>query len=132
MESALSEVNGALRGARWFMSPYTWNIVRGLQDANGNPLIAPWSGTAPKQVIGYPVTLSYQLPDSGDDAASTPFVALGNPRYLVHGDRVGLEIKYYDATQFSVTNCEAFFRFRFRAAFDVDQPASFAVLSTAS
>ncbi len=132
MEAALATRNGALRGARWFMSPSTWNIVRSMVDADGNPIQAPWDSAAPKQILGYNVVLSFEMPDVNDSAASTPFIAFGNPQYLVYGDRVGLETKFFDATQYAITNTEVFFRFRFRAAFDISQAAEFAVLSTGS
>ena len=132
MEAELSETKGALKGAHWFMSPYIWNKIRALKDADGNALVAPWADSLARRILGYPVILSYQMPDSSDDGASTAFVALGSPKHLVYGDRVGLEVKYFDATRYAVTNCEAFFRFRFRAAFDVVHPAYFAVLSTAA
>ena len=132
MEAALSEVKGALRNASWIMSPYIWNIVRGLKDANGNPVIAPWAQTANRTLLGYPVVLSYEMPESGASAADTAFVGFGNLRNLTYGDRIGLETKFYPNTQYAVTNCEAFFRFRFRGAFNVPLPSYFAVLSTAA
>ncbi len=132
MEGDLSERNGALRGARLHMSPYTWNLARGLTDADGRPYIHPgWTGPAARELLGYPVLTSYQMPDSNDSAANTPFIALGNPRYFAYGDRVGLEMKLFDKTIQALTNTEIFFRFRFRAAFEHTQPADFTVLKTA-
>ncbi len=132
MEGDLSERNGALRGARFLMSPYTWNLVRGLTDADGRPYIHPgWTGPAARELLGYPVLTSYQMPDSSDSAVNTPFIALGNPRYFAYGDRVGLEMKLFDNTIQALKHSEIFFRFRFRAAFEHTQPADFTVLKTA-
>ena len=132
MESALSEVKGALRNAKWYMSPYTWNIVRGLTDAMGNNLIAPWLQKASATPLGYGTIQSYEMPESAASAASTPFIGLGNPRNLIYGDRVAMETRFYDQTQYAVTNTEVFFRFRFRGAFLIPTPGYFAVLSTAA
>jgi HK97 family phage major capsid protein len=132
MESALAEVKGALRGARWLMSPYLWNRVRALKNADGDPLIAPWTDAGARQILGYPVVLSYEMPDSGDSAKSTNFLALGNPKNLIYGDRLGLEVRYYDGTRYSVTNGENFFRFRYRAGYNVPIPGAFAKLRTSA
>jgi len=132
MEAELATVKGALRGARWIMSPSTWNVVRGLVNDNGDPLIAPWNQGAARQVLDYPVVLSYEMPDIDDSAAETAFLALGNPGYLNFGNRIALEIKAFDATSYAVEYCEVLIRARVRWAFDVGLPGAFAVLSTAA
>lgn len=121
---------GKRAGARYFLHPLLWDKVRKMKDADGQNLIAPWAEQAAKQLFGYPVTFSDQLPSA--DASGTAFIAFGNPKHLVHGDRIGMEMKYYDATQYAVQYTETFFRFRFRAAFDVGVPAAFSILKTAS
>ncbi len=130
LEGELSERKGALRGASFLMSPYTWNIVRGLQDAMGRYYVDPTLGAA-KQILGYPARLSYELPDSSDSAINTKFIGFGNTRHLVYGDRIGLEVKFFDSTLYAVINCEVLLRFRFRGAFEIDLPAEFAILKTA-
>jgi len=132
LEAELSETKGALRNAAFIMSPYMWNKCRGLKNADGDALIAPWANSLQRSLLGYPVLLSYQMPDSDDDAADTAVIAFGNPKHLVYGDRIGLEVKFFPETRYAVTNAEAFFRFRFRAGFSLAQPGYFAVLKTAA
>lgn len=133
MEAELSETNGALQNAGWIMSPYCWNLIKRQVDAMGRPLIVDsFNNQAMKSIIGYPVHLSYQAPASSSDGVSTAFVGLGNYRKFIYGNRIGLEIKYFPNTHYMVTNCEAFWRFRFRAAFVISLPGNFAVLSTAA
>lgn len=122
--------NAKRRGARFMMHPLLWDVVRKLKNADGDNIIAPWAETAAKSLFGYPVTFSDQMPST--DASNTAFVAFGNPRYLLFGDRVGMEMKFYDGTEYAVQYTEVFFRFRFRAAFDVGVPGAFSILKTAS
>lgn len=133
MEEELSTRNGALVKAGWIMSPYTWNKIKRKVDATGRPLIMDvFNNAAQKSILGYPVHLSYQAPSSSDDSNSTPFIGLGNYKQMIYGARIPLEIKYFPNTSYMVTNCEAFWRFRWRGGFVISLPENFAVLSTSA
>ena len=132
LEKELATTRGALKNAKYIMSPYVHQVLRDQVNANGDPLIAAWIDAAPLRINGRPIILSYDAPDSSDDAASTAFVALGNPANLIWGSRLEMEVKFFDMTSYAVTNTEVFFRCRVRWGFDVGIPASWAVLSTAA
>ena len=132
MEKELAETKGALKGARYMYSPYIHQILRDELNAVGDPLLASWVDAAPRKINGKSVALSYEMPDSSDDAADTAFAALGDPRQLVWGERLAIEIKLYDATSYSLQYAELFMRCRVRWAFDVGVPTAFCLLKTAA
>jgi hypothetical protein len=70
------------------------------------------------------------MPDSGDSAVSTSFVAFGNPKYIINGERVGFEFRIYDQTQSNMESGQIFLRCRTRQAFVLALPAAWAKLTT--
>ena len=118
------------RGAAFIMHPLVWDIVRMLKNADGDPLLAPWSEAMARKIFGYDVILSDEMPSSS--APSTAFIAFGDPKLLLYGDRLGLEIKYFGDTVQAVQHQEVFFRARYRAAYACSIPAAFAILKTAT
>jgi len=121
------------RGARFLLHPSIADIVFSIKNAQGDPIFrdSPASGRPPT-ILGYPFTLVDGMPDSGDSAVSTKFLAFGNPAHMVWGSRVDLEFKAFDATQYRAVNCEILYRARFRANFQVAFPEAFSVLRTAA
>ena len=132
MVKDLALVKGALRNAHFIMSPWVHETLRDEVNAQGDPIIAAWIDSTPRRINGKPILLSYEAPDSADSAASTKFVALGDPRNLVWGERIALEVKVFDATQYAVTNTEILIRCRVRWGFDVALPSAFTVLKTSA
>lgn len=118
------------RGAAYVMNPLTWDIVRKLKDADGSPLIAPWTENAPRKLFGYDVLFSDQAPSA--PAADTGFVGFGNPRFMLHGSRIKMEMKLFDGTTHAVERTKIFFRFRVRSAFDIGVPGAWTYLKTAA
>ena len=83
--------------------------LRDEVNAQGDPIIAAWIDASPRRINGKPMVLSFEAPDS---AVSTNFVALGDPRKLMWGNHIALEIKLFDATVHAVEYTEIFFRCR--------------------
>lgn len=120
------------KNAAFVMHPTILDYVADLKDANGRFIYREGSDAVPRTLRGYPVLLSDAMPDTGDSAADTAFVAFGDPKTLLFGDRISLELKYFDATSYAVTNTQVFFRARVRAGFNIPLPASWAKLKTAA
>uniref|UniRef100_A0A6M3IGQ2 Putative capsid protein n=1 Tax=viral metagenome TaxID=1070528 RepID=A0A6M3IGQ2_9ZZZZ len=119
-------------GARYFMAPTVWDYIANERDAVGNYAIRRFSESAPLAARGYPVTLSDGMPDSGDSAISTDFVAFGNPKHIVAGDRVGFEFKVYDGTESSMKYGQIYLRARVRQAMVNTVPSAWSKLTTAA
>ena len=118
------------RNAAFFMHPIVWDICRLLTDANGNALVTPWREAMGRELFGYKVILSDEMPSTS--AADTPFIAFGSPKQLLYGDRLGVEIKYFGDTVQAATYQEVFFRARYRAAYATKIASAFSILKTAA
>jgi HK97 family phage major capsid protein len=132
MENAISLAKGenALNGAVWIMHRKIFNYLRALKDDNGMPIYqGPAEGT-PAMIYSRPYILSDVMPSTS--AVSTGFLILGNPRYWLHGERVGMSFDIFDRTFYRMQFDQTFFRFRVRAGFVGGTPAGFAVLKTAA
>lgn len=134
MENDISTAGGenALNGARWIMSRYVFNVLRKLRDDDGEYVYQKAADGVPATIWNRPYTISDQMPGSSSDAADTPFLILGNPGYVAHGERVGMEFKIYRDTIRNVDYDQIFLRFRIRAGFVVAVEEAFAVLETAA
>lgn len=119
-------------GAVYIMHPTIADLVSKLKDANGDYLFKIMREAPPGTINGYPYVTSDAMPDTGDTAADTPFIAFGNPKYIIHGNRLGMEFKVFSETVRAVDYDQIFFRCRLRQAFVVGVPAAFARLSTAA
>lgn len=117
-------------GARFFLHTTILDLVSKLKNAQGDYLFKELREAAPGTIHGYPHTTSDAMPDTGDSAASTPFVAFGNPRYIIHGNRLGMEFKVFSETVRAVDYDQVFFRCRLRQAFVVGVPGAFSRLKT--
>lgn len=118
-------------GACWMMHPTVWDVLITDQDAQGRYFWDP-AGAGPLTARGYPVLLSDNMPSTSDSEASKAFIAFGNPKYLLWGVRMGLEMRYFDQTMYAVQDDENFWRVRTRQAFKVGIDANYAVLRTAA
>jgi HK97 family phage major capsid protein len=118
------------RGARFILHPTITDQVRKLKDANGNYIWQQPNQGSPGAIWGYPYTESDAMPDIGDSAVSTPFIAFGNPRYIFHGNRLGMEFKVFSETLRAVDYDQIFFRCRLRQGFEVALAAGFGILKT--
>lgn len=89
--------DGAREDCRYFMSPTVFDAVRKLKDSQGNYIWqAPVAG-APGTIWGKPYELSERFPAYSTSAqVSLPFVAYGNPRNLMLGDRKQLAVRSSD------------------------------------
>lgn len=119
------------RNLSFVMHPEIWSTLIKSTDANGNYFYDP-SYSGPKTAWGNPVLLSDNMPDLSDTAADTKFVICGNLDYSLYGVRMGLEIRYFDATMYAVQDDENFFRFRTRFASKVAIPSAFCNIKTAA
>jgi len=131
MENAISDAVGenGLNGAYWIMARRVFNHLKTLKDDNGNYIYQKPEGTVPGNIWGHPYIISDQMPKP--ETGSLPFLILGNPKYWLYGDRVGLQIRVFDQTAQTMQYDEIFFRARVRAAFKAGRPAAFARLNTA-
>jgi len=119
-------------GASFIMNPTILDQVRKLKDAQGNYIYQrPYEGS-PGSLWGYPVISCSAMPTLTASAASTAFIVFGNPRYILHGDRIGMEFKIFDQTSQAVDYDQIFFRCRLRQAFVVGIPAAFSRLRTSA
>ena len=119
------------KGAKFFMHPTVWDHVAILQDANGNYIVRDRFGEKEAlRVRGYDVVLSDGMPSTS--AASTDFVAFGNPSYIVNGTKVGFEFRVFDQTYATMQYDQFFLRARLRQAFALWAPSAWVKLTTAA
>lgn len=65
-------------------------------------------------------------------AADAPFLILGNPKYWLHGNRVGMKFQTYNNTIRNVDYDQIFYKFRIRQAFVSGIGEAISVLETAA
>ena len=116
-------------GASFVMHPTVWDILASKQDAVGRYRFDPQRAIA-RSAWGYPVLLSDACPSTS--AVSTAFILFGNLKHIYHGTRMGMEIKYFDATMYAVQDDENFFRIRTRFGDVVSLPLNFVAITTAA
>jgi HK97 family phage major capsid protein len=79
-----------LPGCRFIMHPSVFHYVRTLTDSQNAPIYSPIGGAQSGTIWGYPYTLCDSAPSSS--GAATPFIAFGNLRYFLMGDRMSLSL----------------------------------------
>ena len=119
-------------GAAYIIHTTVLDHFKKVKDDHGNYIYMQPAGAQPGTLWGKPYILSDVMPDMSASAAATPFMALGNPAHLLHGDRIGLEVRLFDQTMDAVVYDRLFLRCRLRQAFKAAHPAAFAVLKTAA
>jgi len=117
-------------GASFIMHTTVLDDFKRLKDDNGNYLYANPGGVQPQTFWGYPIIFSDAMPDSASDAISTGFVAFGNPKQWLHGNRVGLEFRMFSETSDALVYDRNFFRVRLRQGFIAGNPEGISVLKT--
>jgi HK97 family phage major capsid protein len=117
-------------GASFIMHATVLDNFKKIKDDNGNPIYANPGGTQPQTLYGYPIIFSDAMPDNSSSAESTPFVAFGNPKHLLHGNRKGLEFRFFNQTADTLVYDRNFFRVRLRQGFVAGNPEGFSVLKT--
>ena len=134
MENDISTAGGenALNRSMYIMSRYVFNVLRKLKDDDGEPIYQKPADGVPATIYSRPYVISDQMPGSTLDAADTPFLILGNPKFVAHGERVGMEFKIYRDTVRNIDYDQIFLRFRVRQAFIVAVEEAFSVLETAA
>jgi len=120
----------AKNGARFFQHRNITNYLRKVRDANHQYIWAPPVGNQPPTIWGYPYTECDQLPAAGDTATSTNFMAFGNPKYLLLGDRKRYTVARSSEAGFKQN--ETFWKVTERIACAVGVPTAFAKLRTAA
>jgi len=86
--SGNSEANGA-----YFMHKNILNYVRKLKDDNGQYIWQAPAGSQPGTIWGYPYHITDVMPGTAQSAVATKFVAFGDPKYTLFGDRKQVSIK---------------------------------------
>lgn len=84
------------RGAEWFIHPDVLSIVEGLKDLQGRYIYRAPGDNRPATLWGYPIANNGEgiesMPSLSDDAVSTKFVAFGNPKRMLMGQRRELDL----------------------------------------
>jgi len=119
-------------GAKFIMHVTVLDIFKGIKDDNGRYIWQEPAGNTPGTIMGYEYILSDAMPDASDSAVSTAFIAFGNPKHILHGNRVGMEFKLFDQTSDGLVYDRLFLRARLRQAFVTGIPSAFAVMKTAA
>jgi HK97 family phage major capsid protein len=121
----------ASRGARYFLHRTVLGLLRQVRDLNHNYIWSPPSGGDPATIWGYPYTLSDQMPSTTDSAATTNFLAFGDPNHVFLGDRRRLTLSISDDVAFATD--ERYFKVTERiAVLSPAIPAAFGRLRTAA
>jgi len=120
-------------GAGYIMHSETFNVVCNMHNAQGDPIYRqPWNPTTPATINGKPYWICDAMPALSDQTAGKPVMAYGNPANMVSGDRIGMEIKFFNQTIQAVQYDQVFLRARIRKAQNVALPGAFCILSTAA
>jgi len=119
-------------GARFFMHPTVLDYLCNVKNDIGDYIVRRPTEGRPGSLLGYPYTEVDAMPAVADTAVSTKFVLFGNPKYILHGDRVGFEFRVFDQTEGTMQYDRIYLRMRIRQGFVTAVPSAFAVLKTAA
>jgi HK97 family phage major capsid protein len=72
-------------GGKFYMHRTILSYIEGLTDTNGRPIVVNPFGASDTMLLGYPVVLNEQMPET--DAAASPFIIFGNMKWTIFGDR---------------------------------------------
>ena len=117
-------------GAEFYMHITSFDGLENEVDSNGTYRLRQPADGAPYRIKGHTVVNTDGMPSTS--AASTSFAALGNPKYILHGERVGFEFRVYDQTQSNMEAGQIFLRCRTRHAFTLTIPTAWVKLTTAA
>jgi len=114
---------------RWIVNETFIEICSRVRDRDGNPLYRNNGDARPARLGLYPILEAHVMPQVGDVKAGEPFGWFGNPnRRIIHGNRAGLEVRYFTETLPSLEHGEQFIRYRKRDAFKTIQQHNSLVL----
>ena len=119
------------RGARFFLHTTILDQVKKLKDAQGNYIWMEPAGQQPATIWGYPYSEPDVMPANSESAASTAFIAFGNPKYIYWADRIPIEFRIFDNVQDTMQYDLIFLRGRVRWGLEV-WPYAFSKLVTAA
>lgn len=131
-------------GAQWFMHPDIVSLCEGLTDMQGRYIFRGPGENRPALLWGYPIANSDGVeacPAASATAVSTRFVGFGNPKWMLMGQRRGLDMYVSrdgvldNGTDISFNALQAdgaILRTTERIAFKAPLGAAFAYLKTAA
>jgi len=117
-------------GASFIMHVTIYDLLKSLVTDAGTPIFATMQGIQPQTLYGYPVIFSDAMPDKAASAADTGFVAFGNPKNLMHGDRIGMQFRIFGETMDTLIYDRTYLQVRMRQGFVAANPEGFAILKT--
>lgn len=119
----------AQQNARFIMHRSILTILQKVRDANHQYIWSPPTGGNPATIWGYPYSLSDQAPST--TGVSTNFIAFGNPKYCILGDRRRITVARSSEAGFKQN--ETFWKVTERIAVKSPAiPSAFARLRTAA
>lgn len=109
--------DGGRGNARYFLSPTVFDAVRKLKDTENNYIWQRPSDGAPGTIWGKPYELTERMPAySATVTASKSFIAYGDPKYLLLGDRKQIAVKASDVAGDSFQKIQTHLRVHERIA----------------
>lgn len=115
-----------LVGARWFMHPTAWSVIRGLEDGASSKIVR-LNEAYMYDLLGFPAHRSSQMPSVSSLSNDTSYIAFGNPQHIVIGDRMQFTIASSEHERFSYD--QTAFRATQRLAIAVALPSSLVKLT---
>jgi HK97 family phage major capsid protein len=104
--------------ARWFFHDTMISQLAARRNSQGDFIYQVGYGlTEPERIIGYPVSRAAVLNPVESMVSGSVVGVFYDPRNTIWGDRMGMEIKRYNATSENLLHGEEFIRFRKRDAF---------------
>jgi len=136
-----STPSGAMANAKYYMHRSIFNVLRKLEDDNGNPIFQRATESTPGLIWEKPYELSDAFPAKGDTAEDTAFILFGNLKQgAVFGDKQQIRVKLLDQATITDTDGETSvnlaeqdmigLRFVERVGYVVSLPTALTVLKT--
>ncbi len=121
------------RNAHWIMHPTMLDRISKQQDGVGSFFykVNIIEGRLPR-LLGFPIILSDVMTAAASCTASSRMAVLMDPRSIVWGDRIGMEISYFNQTIQTARFQENIFRARCRMGFDQALPENAVVITAAA
>jgi len=128
--------SGTEEGAYFFFHKNILTHLRKLKDSNGNYILQRPADGKPGTLWGYPYITTDVMPSNSDDGAGVKFIAFGNLRYVIFGDRKRMTV---DVSKEATVGGQSLFerdmqalRVTERIDIQIAVPTAFAVLQTAA
>jgi HK97 family phage major capsid protein len=112
-------------GGYWILNETVLDRLTKVRNSVGDYMFwTPPSGDMPGRIAGRPYIEAHVMPDADEINPGDTFMLYANPDNLWVGERAGLEIRKFDATQYQLEYGENFTRWRIRNGFKVVKPLS--------